>query len=292
VLRLILQAVQLKVEKILYKQKNRDERNAMQESIAMVETTMRVYTLKGLARQIQQAVPAYFGFDSINVMQHDIENPTQLYTITFGDEEERKHAVEAAVKKATTEREKQDLRDREAITDYVVAEDAMIQYPTSTGIVSRVYGQNQTVYYNQFTKLMDFDFVSEIDNPRGIKNIENIFMCPMTRDDGSCNGVLQLFNKASSISDFDAQRLESLGRLFGGRLEGIEDRMRQVMQNFCIVLYDTVPNNKAQHATNFMLREGPGRIYDALTTGFADIGRLDLEQKEIKEVKKEVNENQ
>ena len=111
-LRLILQAVQLKVEKILYKQKNRDERNAMQESIAMVETTMRVYTLKGLARQIQQAVPAYFGFDSINVMQHDIENPTQLYTITFGDEEERKHRE--ADERARAEDDARYRRDEEA----------------------------------------------------------------------------------------------------------------------------------------------------------------------------------
>lgn len=55
---------------------------------------MSTFTMMGLARHIVKATPEYFGFETINVMQHDREHPNQLYTITFGDEEERKLAVE------------------------------------------------------------------------------------------------------------------------------------------------------------------------------------------------------
>lgn len=279
VLRLVFMAVQLKVEKIMFKQRSRDDKNAMQESIELVQDTMKIFTMKGLARHIVNKTPNYFGFETINVMQHDLEHPNQLYTITFGDEEERKVALEAAIKKAKTDQQKQDLRDKEAISDYVVAEESMIKYPVTTGIVSRVYQNHETIYYNNFTTFSDFDFVSEIDNPRGIKNIENVHMCPMIRDDGSCNGVLQLFNKTGMISAFDSQRLVSLGKLFGGRLEGIEDRMKQVMQNFSIALYHGVPMKNTANALNFMLRDGPERVYEDMIKVFSDVQLMDLEYK-------------
>lgn len=145
--------------------------------------------------------------------------------MTFGDEEERKQLVEEKIKKAKTEREKLRLRDKEYLTDYVIKIDNMIQYPLHTGLTSRVYRTQETIIYNHFTPQMDYDFVNEIDNPKSIKTIDNLLLAAMTREDGTTNGILQLYNKGRAISDYDRKRLEALGRLFGGCLEKLEQHI-------------------------------------------------------------------
>ena len=50
---------------------------------------MNCSTLKGLMREMNKKVAPFFGFQNINVMFHDPEK-FNLYTITFGDEEEQK----------------------------------------------------------------------------------------------------------------------------------------------------------------------------------------------------------
>ena len=49
---------------------------------------MGIITIKGLARYIMNEVPNYLGFELCNAMFYDFEKEA-LYTITFGDEEER-----------------------------------------------------------------------------------------------------------------------------------------------------------------------------------------------------------
>lgn len=43
---------------------------------------------------------------------------------------------------------------------------------------------------NDFTPRSDFTFVNEIDNPKGIKVIQNILIAHLKREDGSSNGVV------------------------------------------------------------------------------------------------------
>lgn len=67
----IFQSVQMKIEKLLSRQKNKDERFAQLESIKLVERSLEMHTVKALARHISKATPSYFGFDVFNVMFHD-----------------------------------------------------------------------------------------------------------------------------------------------------------------------------------------------------------------------------
>ena len=84
-----------------------------------------MHTIKALARHINNSTPEYFGYDVFNVMFHDKE-AGQLYTVTFGDEEERKQLVQEKIKKAKSEREKLRIRDKEYLTDYVIRIENMI----------------------------------------------------------------------------------------------------------------------------------------------------------------------
>ena len=110
------------------------------------------------------------------------------------------------------------LQEKEELTDYVVRPENMIQYPTHAGMTAGVFAGKGVIMYNHFTPTTDFDYVNEIDNPKGLKMVDNIFMCSTTRDDGKANGVMQYFNKMGDITDFDRKRIEALGRLFGGQL--------------------------------------------------------------------------
>ena len=37
---------------------------------------------------------------------------------------------------------------------------------------------------------MAMDFVSEVDNPKGYKDLKNFLIGPMKREDGSSNGII------------------------------------------------------------------------------------------------------
>jgi len=62
-------------------------------------------SLKALMREMNACLPSYFEFSDVNCMFLDPEID-ELYTITFGDDEERVQNLEIAIKKATTETDK------------------------------------------------------------------------------------------------------------------------------------------------------------------------------------------
>jgi hypothetical protein len=59
---------------------------------------------------------------------------------------------------------------------------------------------------NDFTPRSDFNFVNEIDNPKGIKVISNILIGHLKREDGSSNGVVQLYNSDKPITSYEKRR--------------------------------------------------------------------------------------
>lgn len=65
-------------------------------------------------REMNNNLMSFLGFSDINLLFHDNEN-AQLYTITFGDEEEKKSRFAALLKKAKTEKEREDIRDEESM---------------------------------------------------------------------------------------------------------------------------------------------------------------------------------
>lgn len=73
-------------------------------------------------REMNNQLTKFFGFEDVNILFHDPEKE-QLYTITFGDEEENKHRFEARIKAAATEQEKETIRDEESFQDVILSAD-------------------------------------------------------------------------------------------------------------------------------------------------------------------------
>ena len=148
-------------------------------------------TLRGLMREMNNQLTKFFGFEDITILFHDPEKE-QLYTITFGDEEENKNRFEARIKNATSECERENIRDEESFQDVILSADQMIFYPTHIGLTSKAFQHHQCTVANDFPRNLSLasQFVSAIDNPRGIKHIENFMISYIKRDDGSSNGVI------------------------------------------------------------------------------------------------------
>ena len=99
----------------------------------------------------------------------------------------------------------------------------MIFYPTHLGLASKAFHQQKAVAINDFgTNPKRVEFVSAVDNPRGVKAIQNYLVGILRREDSSTNGLVQLFNSPNPILAYDRRRLESMARFFGGCLENIE----------------------------------------------------------------------
>lgn len=81
---------------------------------------------------------------------------------------------------------------------------------------------------NDFTPRSDFNFVNEIDNPKGIKVIENIMIGALKNENGSSNGIVQLYNSQKPITSYEKRRFKALLKFFGGCLEKMEDKTRKL----------------------------------------------------------------
>ena len=109
---------------------------------------MGIITIKGLARYIMNEVPNYLGFELCNAMFYDFEKEA-LYTITFGDEEERLQKLQEDIKRATP-KERENIMNKEEMNEIVVKIDNMIQYPISSGMTAKIF-KGESRYYNNFT---------------------------------------------------------------------------------------------------------------------------------------------
>lgn len=193
----------------------------------MVMKIMGSHTLRGLARQMNGMLKSYLSFDIINVMFKDPEKET-LYSITFGDEEEQRLQIEQLLAQSETESERQAVLDKASMQDFILPASNMILYPLHAGLTSKVYNTQETVVINNFVATSHLDFVNEIDNPKSIKKIDNLMIGALIREDGSTNGVVQLFNQRKNISAYDRRRFRALSKFFGGCIEKIEDGTRKM----------------------------------------------------------------
>ena len=48
------------------------------------------------------------------------------------------------------------------------------------------------------------------------------------REDGSSNGLIQLYNNLNPISHYDKRRLRAISKFFGGCIEQLEDKQRKL----------------------------------------------------------------
>lgn len=104
----------------------------------------------------------------------------------------------------------------------------MIIFPLHAGLTSLVYYKQKPIVINNFPASTHFDYVNEIDNPKAIKNIDNLLIGCLKREDGTTNGIVQLFNQNKNISAYDKRRYKALSGFFGGCIEKIEDKTRKL----------------------------------------------------------------
>ena len=75
---------------------------------------------------------------------------------------------------------------------------------------------------NGFNQAKNMDFINEIDNPKGIKHIENMLIGSLSREDGTTNGIVQLFNNKNPILKQDSKKFQAISGFFGGCIEKLE----------------------------------------------------------------------
>ena len=103
------------------------------DTMMMIDKIIHQSSLAGLMREMNREVMHYMGFTDINIMFHDAEKNI-LYTITFGDDDEKKMRLEIDLKNASSEKERQYILDKEAIRDVMLEGNRMIFYPVHIGI--------------------------------------------------------------------------------------------------------------------------------------------------------------
>lgn len=89
-------------------------------------------------RSFIQEIPKYFDFQDCSILFHDNEKD-QLYTITFGDDEDIANYQNTALKFAKDQKEKEYLESVFSMKDALLTANGMILFPISFGISSEVF---------------------------------------------------------------------------------------------------------------------------------------------------------
>ena len=104
----------------------------------------------------------------------------------------------------------------------------MIMFPTTAGITGEVFRTQTTLAFNNFTRNNNILFVEDVDNIDSLAVINNIVMCPMTREDGTTNGVLQFYNSPMPITSEMKNKIHAIGRFLGACIQNLEDKLVKV----------------------------------------------------------------
>ena len=70
-------------------------------------------------RETNSQLMKFFGFNDISVLFHDPEKD-QLYTITFGDEEDQRARHASRLRAATSEKERNDIEAEAGLEDVLL----------------------------------------------------------------------------------------------------------------------------------------------------------------------------
>lgn len=105
-----------------------------EKSIEVASQLSQCQTLKGFMRKMNTLLLKYFGFEAITVMFLDPEKD-ELYTITFGEDDERAADLEYALSKAKEE-DKATLLALDGVRDLCLNEKQLIYFPRNIGLTS------------------------------------------------------------------------------------------------------------------------------------------------------------
>ena len=204
-------------------QKLKDDETVVQRTTDMVQTMLESQTLRGLMRSMNQIFMAYMGFTEVNCMFQD-NQIKRLYTITFGEDEEQRAEYALIKKNAKTKEDLEILEGWELMREADIQEGHRIMFPSQMGITGEVFDNQKVVAMNKFEKHRFPAFVNEVDNPKHLKKINNMMIAPFSREDGTPNGLIQLYNNDNPISSYDKKRMKSITNFFGGCIEQLEDK--------------------------------------------------------------------
>ena len=135
---LVLSAVQVKFESMIMQHSLRRYANADEETLQMTYALMNCTTLRGLMRVMNKVVMEYLSFEEINILFYDSENDN-LYTLTFGDDDDHNIAFKNSLKRAKDDRERDILYAKESMHDVTLKANQMINFPTHLGITAQVF---------------------------------------------------------------------------------------------------------------------------------------------------------
>ena len=155
-----------------------EKKNEVADSIAFVGRIIQQKTLKSLMRCYNREINKFFGFEHVCLMFHDNEKD-QLYTITFGDEDEMLSALDKQRKAAKDQKEVEVIDAIQDMRDVMISASQIINFPISTGITSQVFRTQKPMYFNDFNQQANRWFVAEIDNVLSLKGIQNILVSAM-----------------------------------------------------------------------------------------------------------------
>lgn len=122
--------------------------------------------------------------------------------------------------------------------DVTLTGNQMILYPIHMGITSQVFKTQKTYIMNNFRR--DVNFINEIDNPKGIKKINNILIGCLKREDGSSVGVIQMFNNQNPILNYDRKKFDAIAKFLGSMVQNLELKTIKLTQ---IVAIEMVKND-------------------------------------------------
>lgn len=189
IVRMAMAAVGMAAERAVFVQKSKDDGSFLRNTVDLASDTISKPSLAGLMREMFKQLVAFTGFKEANVMFHD-EGRNLLYTITYGDDDEHRAEFEYKLSKATTPQERQYILDKESMHDFTVGGSRMINYPVNVGLTGQVFETQKTILINDFGKSFFPGFQNEIDNAKGLKDIKNMMIGAMKREDGTTCGII------------------------------------------------------------------------------------------------------
>ncbi|TNV86032.1 hypothetical protein FGO68_gene9073 [Halteria grandinella] len=138
------------------------------------------------------------------------------------------------------------------MNDFIIKQKEILWFPCTLGLTNRAFKEGYICFNNIVQKrsrcpvspLTDkqlkqkrlrtaqHEFMDDIDNSLGAKNIENYVILSIVDHNGHSNGMLQLFNFKEPITRIQLERLRAMSKFIGGCLENITEFLKTLQTVF------------------------------------------------------------
>lgn len=122
--------------------------------------------------------------------------------------------------------------------ELILPANQLIYFPVTTGITSMAYKKQKAFYFNEFNPHHNIYYNPDVDNIKSIDKIDNIIISHMTREDGTTNGIIQMYNHGVPVQSTHRKKLEAIARFFGSCVENIEDITKKITSTLAVSLDD------------------------------------------------------